>query len=239
MKLIKYISPFLFIFFISTGFSYAQKTNDITYDTSSPVEIRTSDKINNYLNDEQFLYDKKIVKAPESRMQKILNKILRFIADIFRLIDEGGNAVSVIFYIIIFGILLFVIIKLLGFKYQGLFIRSKQIKGSEIEVFDEDIHEIDFDAMINNALEMNNYSLAVRYLYIKFLKVLTDRELIEWEKNKTNKDYYKEMKKTAYFSVFKRLTFVYEYVWYGEFPINRIQFEDYKMDFSKIYKEIS
>jgi hypothetical protein len=184
------------------------------------------------------LYDKKIVKAPESRMQKILNKILRFIADIFRLIDEGGNAVSVIFYIIIFGILLFVIIKLLGFKYQGLFIRSKQIKGSEIEVFDEDIHEIDFDEMINNALETNNYSLAVRYLYIKFLKVLTDREFIEWEKNKTNKDYYKEMKKTRYFSVFKRLTFVYEYVWYGEFPINRIQFEDYKMDFSKIYKEI-
>jgi len=212
----------------------AQNSDELNYDYNSSVDIRTSEKINEYLNDEEYQYDKEIIKPSST----IWDKIFQWINDFFKFIDRGGKSVSYIFYAIIFAILIFVIIKLLGLKYQGLFIRSKKITDPDLEVFDEDIHAINFNEIIENAVKNGNYRTAVRYLYIKFLKTLTDNELIEWEINKTNKDYYKEMKNTEYFSVFKRLTFVYEYVWYGEFEIDNVRFAVYNDDFNQVFKKI-
>lgn len=231
-KLLKYY--LLFFILTWTCNLQAQNTDSLAYDYNSPVTVRSSEKINDFLNDEYYQYDKEIVRPSSS----ILQKILQWIGDFFRFIDRGGKPVSYIFYAIIFAILLFVIIKLLGFKYQGLFIRNKKIKEPELEVFDEDIHAINFSDIIDDAVKKGNYRTAVRYLYIKLLKVLTDNELIKWEINKTNKEYYKEMKNTKYFSVFKRLSFVYEYVWYGEFIIDKVRFSAYYEDFNKVFKEI-
>ena len=222
----------LLIFFIAFR-ADAQKQDSIHYDYNSQINIRTSEKINIYLNDDYYQYDQEIVKPPESLLQRILTWIYKF----FRFLDRGGKAVSYIFYVLMFAVLLFVIIKILGLNYQSLFIRSAKIKSREIDVFDEDIHAIDFDTVIDDAVKKENYRKAVRYLYIKFLKVLTDNELIQWEINKTNKDYRKEMKKNKYFSIFKNLTFVYEYVWYGEFTINYKQFAEFHSDFNRVYRD--
>ena len=221
------------LFFISVFKAEAQKQDSLNYDYNSPVNVRTSEKINIYLNDDYYLYDQEIVKPPVTLLQRIIN----WIWDFFRFLDRGGKPVSYTFYVIMFAILLFVIIKILGLNYQTLFIRSSKIKSKEIDVFDEDIHAIDFDAIIDDAVKKEDYRKAVRYLYIKFLKVLTDNELIEWEINKTNKDYRKEMRRSKYFSIFKRLTFVYEYVWYGEFAINYKQFTEFYSGFNGVYKD--
>ena len=227
----KYI--YILLIFIFVYKADAQKQDSLNYDHNSPIDVRTSEKINDYLNDDYYLYDQELVKPPIN----LLQRILKWIGDIFRFIERGGKPVSYIFYVIMFAILLFVIIKILGLNYQSLFIRSSKIKGHDIDVFDEDIHAIDFDAVIDEAVKNENYRKAVRYLYIKFLKVLTDNELIEWEINKTNKDYRKEMRQSKYFSIFKNLTFVYEYVWYGEFAINYKQFTNFYSGFNQVYKD--
>ena len=227
----KYI--YILLIFIFVYKADAQKQDSLNYDYNSPVNVRTSEKINDYLNDDYYLYDQEFVKPPVTLLERILKRI----GDIFRFIEKAGKPVSYVFYIIMFAILLFVIIKILGLNYQSLFIRSSKIKGHDIDVFDENIHAIDFDAVIEEAVKKENYRKAVRYLYIKFLKVLTDNELIEWEINKTNKDYRKEMKQSKYFSIFKNLTFVYEYVWYGEFAINYKQFTNFYSGFNHVYKD--
>lgn len=211
----------------------AQEQEDLKYDHDGLIEIRTSEEINRFLDDEFYLYDRELVKPPTTFLKKLLDWIFKF----FRFLDKGGKPVSYAFYALMFAILLFVIIKVLGLNYQSIFIRSAKIRSKEIDVFDEDIHAVDFDAVINDAVKNENYRKALRYLYIKFLKVLVDNELIEWEINKTNKDYRKEMKKSKYFSIFKNLTFVYEYVWYGEFDVNYQQFDDFRSDFNKVYRD--
>lgn len=210
----------------------AQVSDDLKYDLKGFVNIRTSQKINDFLNNEEFQYDKEAVKPPVS----LLERFFRWLSKVFRWIDSGGKPVSYTFYAIFFAVLLFVIIKLLGLNYQSLFIKKSGIKATDIEVFDEDIHSLDFDKIISEAISKQEFRKAVRYLYIKFLKALADNELIEWEINKTNKDYRKEMKQTKYFKTFNDLTFVYEYVWYGEFPINELQFNSFYTNFQNVYK---
>ena len=75
-------------------------------------------------------------------------------------------------------------------------------------------------------------------LYLKLLKTLTDNEIIEWKINKTNRDYRREIRKSKYSKKFYKLTFTYEYTWYGEFDINKIQFDKIHIDFNNFYDKI-
>ena len=213
---------------------YAQEPDSINYDTDSEIEIRTSDKITDFLNDDYYNYDKEAPEATAGLWQKFWVWVFKF----FRFVESGGKPVSYIFYAILIIVLIVAVTKLLGIRYQSLILRSSKVKSPEFEIFDEDIHHLNFDKEISDAVKQKNYRKAVRFLYIQFLKVLSDNELIEWEINKTNKDYRKEMKKTKYYSVFKHLTLVYEYVWYGEFEINKINYNTYLKDYKKVFKQL-
>ena len=225
----------ILLLFLLSGFcSSAQNQDSINYDLNSYLNVRSSDRISEFLNDDDFNYNRSEIKAPKSSMEKFLS----WLADFFRFIDRGGKPVSYVFYALLFGVLLYVIFKLFGINYQTLFIRSSKIKSPETVIFDEDIHVIDFNRIIKDAELNQNYRVAIRYLYIQFLKTLSDKELIEWEINKTNKDYRREMKRTKYFKRFKSLTYVYEYVWYGEFQINETRYRNFKENFQTVYKEL-
>ncbi len=84
----------------------------------------------------------------------------------------------------------------------------------------ENIHEIDFDAEIEKAVSQHNYRLAVRMLYLKCLKQLSDATLIKWQPEKTNSAYINELNDVVKRTAFKLLTRQFEYVWYGEFAID-------------------
>jgi hypothetical protein len=174
------------------------------------------------------------IKAPESMLEKFIKRINEFL----EFLDRGGRPVSVAIYVILGAILFFVIIKLLGLNYQTLFIRKAKTGVSDVEVFDEDIHGIDFEKVIQQAIDEKNYRKAVRYMYIRFLKILSEAELIEWQINKTNKDYRKEMSKSDYFKQFKDLTYVYEYVWYGEFSLSEGEFHRCYEIFHEVSQQI-
>jgi len=234
----KYLRKSILILFLFIQFSSnAQIIDSISYDSNSDVEIRTSNKIQKYLKDDFYLYDNENAIAAETWWQKIINLIKYLIIKLFDLIAKGGKPLAYTFYFIVFGVLIFIVTKLLGLNYQTLFLRSKKIKTPNFETFDEDIYRINFDKVIKDAEKHKNYRKAIRYLYINYLKVLADNELINWKINKTNKDYEKEMKKTEHFLLYKHLTLVYEYIWYGEFKIYKSQYLNYNKEFKKALKK--
>lgn len=75
------------------------------------------------------------------------------------------------------------------------------------------------DSLIEQAIAGQQYALAVRYLYQKSLHTLRNEELITWKKDKTNHEYLYELGNHPAASYFDRLTYYYEYVDYGDFPI--------------------
>ena len=231
----KTIYILLFLFMQLSVFS--QNTDSINYDYNSNIEIRTSENINEYLNDDFYLYDKEIAQETETWWQKIIAFVLYLISRFFFFVGKGGKPLAYTFYIVILFVFIFILSKLLGFKYQTLFLRSRKIKGNKLDIFEEDIHGINFNNVIEEAEKNKNYRRAIRFLYIKHLKLLADNELIDWQIGKTNKDYEKEMKDSKYFLQHKHLSVIYEHIWYGEFNIERLQYKKYKKDYNTIFND--
>jgi len=217
----------------------SQVADSISYDYNSTVEIRTSNNIHTYLNDDFYLYDNEPVVETETWWQKVLYWIGQLISKLFYFVDKGGKPLAYLFYFVIFAIFVFILTKLLGLNYQTLFFRSKKIKTQDFEFFEEDIHGINFEEIIKNTEKSGNYRKAIRYLYINYLKILTDNELIDWQPNKTNHDYDKEMRNSKYYSLHKHLSRVYEYIWYGEFSVDKLQYQKYNNDFKEVLKHFN
>ena len=115
--------------------------------------------------------------------------------------------------------LVFLILKLSGINMLHLF-RKKPYSTLAYSESVENIHEIDFEGEIEKAIAVHNYRYAVRLLYLRSLKQLSDNGLINWQINKTNTNYVYELTNTEQREAFKRLTLQFEYVWYGDFLIN-------------------
>ena len=82
---------------------------------------------------------------------------------------------------------------------------------------DEHIDENDFEQLLSRAIQNNNFRLAIRYHYLLLLKNLSQKQYIEYHKDKTNTEYQFELKEGAIRSGFSYLSYIYTYVWYGEF----------------------
>ncbi len=89
---------------------------------------------------------------------------------------------------------------------------------------DEEPDMDDLDGQLKKAIQSKNYRLATRYLFLKTLQQLADKNAISLSTEKTNIQYSQEVRGKAYADSFARLCLLYEYVWFGEFDINEEQF---------------
>ena len=161
--------------------------------------------------------------------------------DFFKLnVRPSSGFFKVLFFclkylVIIAGVaaIVFFIFKLAGIDVSGIFNRKSRSAGLPYAESSENIHEIDFDTEIENATARHNYRLAVRLLYLKCLKQLSDAALITWQPEKTNDAYVNELGDKSERDYFKALTRQFEYVWYGEFTIDGNVFNNIKSGFQK------
>ncbi len=142
-------------------------------------------------------------------------------------------------YIIALLIAVFFIVKALVNKEGNwIFGRSSDkinVNSSEIE---QQLMETDFDILINKAIKKQNYRLAIRYQYLKTLKALSQKEFIIWDFEKTNKDYYYELKDLKIKSQFAFVSYIYNYSWYGEFEVNKSTYDEASQAFEQLFKTI-
>lgn len=197
---------------------------------SAKVELRKFDnrKIQEYKKNKEFQYEDLKPKS-QGFWERIWHAFWKWLD---RLFSGSGEKTSsslwkgVLKYglmAIFMALIVFVVFKLIGVDFK-IFVR----KSKEVEVpYDEsleNIHEINFDEQIEDALQKANYRLTVRLLYLKTLKFLADRELIDWQPDKTNQAYVRELAETRLEKDFEALTHQFEYIWYGDFNIDRSSF---------------
>jgi hypothetical protein len=88
----------------------------------------------------------------------------------------------------------------------------------------EDLTKINFDRQVEDAVLLNDYRLATRWLYLKTLFILDQNKHISFTPFKTTFDYRFELKGKVFESDFVNLSSTYEYVWYGQFLITENSF---------------
>jgi Domain of unknown function (DUF4129) len=146
--------------------------------------------------------------------------------------DRSGNSggagawwIILLLFLIVVGIILYSI----GFKPSTLFRKNSknlQPEKENDEHFNEDhIDHIKFESELDKAIRIGNYRLAVRILYLESLKKLNDKQLIDWKINKTNWDYVREVNLPQLKGDFRQITNSFDYVWYGNFPVDESIFK--------------
>ncbi|MDP5107192.1 MAG: hypothetical protein NWQ31_13595 [Polaribacter sp.] len=147
---------------------------------------------------------------------------------------------SRIFPYLMGGIIIFIILKLLfGFDFQ--FWKTNHIskrKKANLIYEDEDIHQVDLETLLQQAIAAQEFRLAIRYYYLLSLKGLSTKKFIDYHKDKTNSAYLFEIENTELRNTFSYISYVYTYVWYGEFPINEQHFKAAQLKYQSFLKSI-
>jgi len=141
-------------------------------------------------------------------------------------------------YLIIGLVILFVIRHLLQANFSSLFFKKTKRKSINNTLFNENIHELNFEQLIKEAVAKEEYRRAVRLHYLKSLKLLNNKDLIDWKINKTNQEYLHELQKTSLKKGFDQLTYWFDYIWYGEFPVSQATFEQVQQNFNTFNQQI-
>ena len=80
--------------------------------------------------------------------------------------------------------------------------------------------------------------MAVRYYYLQALKELDLKNLIDFEAQKTNEDYTSEINNAQLNIIFKKVTRIYNFIWYGDFQVSKDDFLLAEKGFSELNSTI-
>jgi hypothetical protein len=178
-----------------------------------------------YANDEDYLKKKKVEVKPRSSFWDSFNNFFK------------GDTVRAITYILLIAFFLFVIYRIIIVNNLFLFTSSKKIRTDD-EQEEEDIRDENLDDKINKAIRDKDYRSAIRYQYLKGLRLLSERGWIRYHAQATNHDYVYQLSQHPVAGDFRFLTQVYDYVWYGEFALNDEQFTRLQTDFKRFYQVV-
>ncbi len=149
---------------------------------------------------------------------------------------EGGNfLIYILFGVAIVGLS----VVFLSSQSGGLVWSNKRnvVEATEEDII-EDIHKMDIDSIVKEAIAKKEYRRATRLMYLNLLKRLSTKKMISWEENKTNRDYLYEIKDRSLRSEFEGTTLMYEYVWYGDAEIDESSFSIVRSSFQKLMKKV-
>ena len=137
-----------------------------------------------------------------------------------------------------------VIFLLYKFFFSGkqFVINPKEEKDSAEEILDfveKNLLDIDLHIYLKDALDTNNYPLAIRYQQLLNIQLLAKNNMIIWDQAKTNMELMDEIKAQDVRSDFKKCTALFDYVWFGHFEITTAKFEEITMQFQSFQRRWS
>ncbi len=142
-------------------------------------------------------------------------------------------------WVIILGVFVIGLFIYLRGSNVGLFRKKNKRFGSTgDEEISEDIFAINYQKEIDKAAAQGNYRLAIRLLFLKLLKNMSEKSIILYKQDKTNLDYLGELHPTNYYTNFFRITRNYEYSWYGHFIVSEDAYKIIRRDFDQFDKEL-
>ena len=138
--------------------------------------------------------------------------------------------------IMVISIMVVVIILLILYFFRPSWFYVNKKKKIVFGVEDEDIHQLDFERLIKDALKSQRYADAIRWNYLQVLKSLHSKELISWDANKTVIEYVYEIKNPTLKSLFKEVTQAFLYYRYGNFEATQEEWEEFAEKTGKVGK---
>ncbi|WP_114783576.1 DUF4129 domain-containing protein [Botryobacter ruber] len=204
-----------FCLLLSAGLPVCARQPDSLAINQPPVVLRLPDaqKLKELQADTDFRYFEE-VRPNNTFWERLKYRLMDWLRRIFYT-GQSGRFWEILFYAVLVATVVFVIIKMLKADFTGLLGRKQSAATVPYDVLEENIHELDLEELIAQAIDQHEYRKAVRLHYLLSLKKLTDAGFITWKPGKTNRSYIPEIKQQHIRQEFEQLTNMFEYVWYG------------------------
>ena len=216
--------------------------SDTLYIDTSEISPKNFVNLKEKYSDDDFVYERTIEKSGWwSRFKQWLSDKFQ---SLFNIKNAGQASKMTNLAIKIGGILLFILVIYFIFRgivnKEGAWVFGKSSDKSIIPVTDieTNILATEFKHLIEEAEGNFNYRLAIRYYYLWLLKKLSTAEIIHYDVETTNNDYRNEIENQFIKEEFVYTSYLYNYIWYGEFDVNDEQFIKAKNAFVKFLKSI-
>jgi len=212
--------------FILFSLQFFAQADSLKYDKSTiSIKKFETENLDSFRGDKDFQYE---LKKPNENFFTIAlrwlgNQFLKVLQWLFGERRAGG----------IFGVILTILPYFIGFIMLILILKvfinvqtdsiiAGTNKNSKIQLSEDEelIKKSDINGLISKALHDKDFRLAVRYSYLKALQQLEINKYITWEQQKTNHDYENEILMPAIQEHFRNITYLYDFVWYGNFDID-------------------
>ena len=203
------------------------------YDEASALLIRKvpADVRDKFNKDKKLVYHQRPPKEPAKFNFEWLNLIFVGIMYFFKFFWW----LIVLVILAVMGAAILIYLRRNGYVFKRG--KSETVK-EEVQLADVDHDAIAYDSAIQQAIAEGKLRLAVRLMYLQVIRVLADKEIIEYSKEKTNAAYLRSLSQTQWHKSFARLTVDYEYIWYGEVPVNGEQFSTIQGQFKQLLNEL-
>lgn len=223
---------------------YTNPREVLVYDESEVIQRPLNQKqIQDYKNDPDFNYKEAL---PEdnwwTRFKQKLNELW---ASFLRWLSGGKEAVGIwaffvriLPYLLMAGLLALIVYVFMKIDSGNLLM--EKIKAPETLLSDDEelIQRSDLQDLIDQALASGNYRLAVRFYYLLVLQKLSGKDLIDWQVQKTNHEYIFEIKDQELRGNFRKVTAIYDYIWYGNFEVDETAFAKAETSFKTINNKL-
>ena len=164
-----------------------------------------------------------------------LNQLIYSFFKNFGITNKGIYYTKLGFYFLIASAAIYIIARMFFYKEGAwIFRKSKSQNNLTYQNEVEIIEMANFEELIKKATQQEDYRLAVKYGYFWVLQKFAEKEIIELSNLKTNADYQLETEDTPYQQAFKSISYYYNYIWYGEFIIDKTAYDKVEA----IYKEL-
>ena len=196
------------------------------------VATDTSANWDSLVNDPAFYYkdSKEALQKLQQPQDNILTKLGAVILAFFT--SPAGKFLGWIVFFVIIAWVLFQVFFTSGFSLFGK--KAKKITGAPVEQSAESLITTNWEQHLNEAIQDADTRLAIRFSFMRLLQLLQINGLIHFEDNKTNADYYNELRKAELRQPFKQLSRQYEYAWYGHFAVPDSAYANYMNIFNDL-----
>jgi hypothetical protein len=253
-RIVPMLIGLLFFFFASSPLQAQEDQVDTLIEVAEPP-VQAFDKDDDYNTASQAL-PPELRKVPDSTVRRLKrDKAFAYANDDALLEKEeqreerqtstwdgayrffSSDAVRVLMYVLLGLFLIFVIYRIIVVN-NLYFIPSRKKLVHDDDGGEENISDENIDVKIRNAAAAGDFRTAIRYSYLKGLRLLNDKGWIRMHAQATNHDYLYQVSKYPVAGDFNFLTRVYDYVWYGEFVVNDEQYARLQTEFQKFYLAI-
>jgi hypothetical protein len=192
---------------------------DSTSNSDITPRIPPKEAIENYKENSEFNYER-VYHQDKSWWDDVKQWIKDFFSDLFDLPEVKGfdywEAVMWILMALTLGAIIYFVFKNEIATFWGKR-NSRNSKTLKTEFVDLTEDTVTLETKLQNAIAQKNYAEAVRLYYTLALKNLVDTGHIEFRIDKTNSEYLYELPQEGLKQPFKKLTFYFDYIFYGEF----------------------